>query len=120
MNRHAEPLLALPPVGTSAELDALRSEPERWTPHVTRLAGELGLAGLPLRDLGGGNLVIAIGDAHVLKLTPPAFAREVEGEAAALDALADRAWPEPLCSTRTCMTTTSWSRSAAAASSRRG
>ncbi len=96
MTRPAPALPTLPTIGTSKGLDALRAEPARWTPHVTRIAEQLGLAGRPLRDLGGGNLVVALGDEHVLKLTPPVFAREVLGETAALDALAGRAWPEPL------------------------
>lgn len=87
------PVTNLPPVGSAAELDALRADPTRWVPAVEGLARELGLGGAPLHDLGGGNLVVAVGDAHVLKLTPPRHARDVEGEVVALAALAGRSWP---------------------------
>lgn len=87
----------LPQVETLAELEALRADPSRWQPSVGELSRELGLGDQTLRDLGGGNLVIAIGVDHVLKLTPPAFAREVEAERVALTALAGRCWPAPIC-----------------------
>lgn len=83
----------LPSIETAAELDALRADPTRWVPAVDGLIRELGLGSAPLRDLGGGNLVVAVGDTHVLKLTPPRCAREVEGEVVALAALAGRTWP---------------------------
>jgi hygromycin-B 7''-O-kinase len=86
----------LPPIASLAELEALAADPPRWAPHVASLAAELGLADLPLHSLGGGNLVVAIGDHHVLKLTPPRFAREVEAEAAAFAVLGDRRWPGAL------------------------
>lgn len=35
-------------------------------------------------DLGGSNLVVAVGDDHVLKLAPLAFERELRGEESAL------------------------------------
>ncbi len=88
----------LPPVASAAELDALRGAPERWRPPIAALARELDLEAGSLRDLGGGNLVLAVGavagaERHVLKLTPPRFAAEVRAEEAALEALAGREWP---------------------------
>lgn len=95
----AAPRPLLPPVASASELDALRADPARWLPPVTALARELDLDPSSLRDLGGGNLVIAVGavpgeEGHVLKLTPPRFAAEVRAEEAVLSALAGRAWPD--------------------------
>lgn len=87
------PVSTLPPVESAAELDALRADEARWRPAVEALCRDLGLGSPPLRDLGGGNLVVAVGDEHVLKLTPPPFASEVQGEVVALAALAGRSWP---------------------------
>jgi hygromycin-B 7''-O-kinase len=97
----AAPRPLLPPVASAAELDALRADRARWLPPVTALARELDLDPSSLRDLGGGNLVIAVGavpgqEPHVIKLTPPRFAAEVRAEEAALGALAGRSWPDGL------------------------
>jgi hygromycin-B 7''-O-kinase len=93
------PRPCLPPVASAAELDVLRAEPARWRAPVAALARELDLDPTSLRDLGGGNLVVAVGavpgqEPHVLKLTPPRFAAEVRSEEAALEALAGRSWPD--------------------------
>lgn len=75
---------ALPPIASVAELDALRGDRARWLPAVSALAEAHGLAGVALQDLGGGNLVVAAGTNHVIKLTAPVFRREIDAEAAAL------------------------------------
>lgn len=83
----AEP--GLPPVADLAGLESLCATPARWRAPVAELARKLGLPTAPLAFLGGGNLVVAAGPGHVLKLTPPIFRREVKAEAAALALLAD-------------------------------
>lgn len=78
----------LPIVETVAELEALRAEPARWRPSVAALARTLGIAPVPLVDLGGGNLVVGAGADHVVKLAPPVFAREIAAEVDALERVA--------------------------------
>lgn len=70
----------LPMVHDEWELDALRKEPSLWRPAVSAILRAHGFADEPLTDLGGGNLVIGAGHDHVLKMTPPVFARELEVE----------------------------------------
>lgn len=84
----------LPLITTEADLDAFREEPHRWGPTLGALATSLGLGGEPIADLGGGNLVVSVGERHVLKLAPPVFARELVGEREAL-ALVGGALPVP-------------------------
>jgi hygromycin-B 7''-O-kinase len=80
----------LPTVTTVAELEALQKRPELWRPTVAELVRSLGLTDTRLVDLSGGNLVVAVGDAHVLKLGPVAFERELRGEQHALPLVANR------------------------------
>jgi hygromycin-B 7''-O-kinase len=80
----------LPIVTTVAELDALRARPDVWRPEVSALLGTLGFPDASLADLGGGNLVVAVGGDHVLKLGPIAFERELRGEQSALPIVANR------------------------------
>jgi hygromycin-B 7''-O-kinase len=85
----------LPTIQTAADLDALRADVPRWRAAIDPLLVELGLADLPLRDLGGGNLVVGVGERLVLKLTPPVFGLELDAEHAGLAAAAAIDLPVP-------------------------
>ncbi len=80
----------LPDLADQAGLDRYRADPPRWRPAVAELASSLGLGDVELRDLGGGCLVVAAGDAHVLKLAPPVFGDEIEVERRVLPRVAGR------------------------------
>jgi len=75
---------SLPDIHDLAGLDALRAEVDLWQPAVAAVARAHGLPHDSLVDLGGGNLVVGAGNEHVIKLTPPVFAHELEAESDAL------------------------------------
>jgi hygromycin-B 7''-O-kinase len=86
----------LPDVRNFQELDQLRHQPERWRPSVDRLLDSLGFSGAELRNLGGGNLVLAINESHVIKLVPPLCANELTVEIPSLRiAGSSLPWPVP-------------------------
>src|SRR4051812_40570345 len=75
---------SLPRICTGTELEALKADPSRWRGALGKLTRKLGMEGAPLSNLGGSNLVVGVGESHVLKLAPPVFSRALERERAAL------------------------------------
>lgn len=82
----------LPTVNDVAGLETLRGKRELWQRPVSDLVRSLGFPDAPLVDLGGGNLVVGVGNDHVLKLGPLAFERELRGEQSALRSSRTNSW----------------------------
>ncbi|GAB3475971.1 phosphotransferase family protein [Amycolatopsis cihanbeyliensis] len=76
---------SFPPADTEEQYEALTEG--RLRVPVERLCRELGLYASPVRFADGSLPVYAVGDRHVLKLYPPAFAGEAKVESTALRAV---------------------------------
>jgi len=71
----------LPAAITTAEYEALRSDPQRWEPVLADIAEAHGLGRPELRAVGdGSNLVARLGDDLVIKLFPPLMRHQYESE----------------------------------------
>lgn len=86
-------MLSLPHARSEGELAELRARPNAWRPAALDLLRALGRTDVEVSDLGGSNLVLAVGDAEVLKLAPPVFAGPLAIEAETLRALESFACP---------------------------